>query len=379
MSIDVSKFIPFTTAIIPTGVGFANFAKAIMFAPETELPAGFAVDTTRDYNSLTTLSVDFASTTETYKAMERWLGGIPVTSNVTVYGAATADADWTTTLNKARNLMWWFWSFFTAPVYASAPAATAIAAWSEANETLFPNNQTGAAVVAIRDPADGGIAKAFTTLGYRNTYTFSHATDPYSGNSLAKWFAAVNYSAAGSTITGEYKKLSGVAAESLTATENNAMLLDTVKSVFYSVVDLQGSTDNGRVINSTTHSSYGEFIDDVVNLHAFVNNVKVAVYNSMANQTKKLGQEPVGQAVLIAAARTICEQYVLNNYLGAQSYINPDDGVLTYTIGYEILTKPEDILNLLAADSAARKAMPLRIRIFRKGAIHTAAVDISVY
>jgi hypothetical protein len=379
MPIDVSKIIPVTTSISPTGVGFANFAKAVMFAPETELPAGFAVDTTRDYNSLTTLSVDFASTTDTYKAMERWLGGIPTTTNVTVYGAATADADWTTTLNKARNLMWWFWSFFTAPVYASVPDATVIAAWSEANETLFPNNQTGAAATTIRDPADGGIAKAFTTLGHRNTFTFTHATDPYSGNSLAKWFAAVNYSAAGSTITGEYKKLSGVGAESLTATETNAMSLDTVKSAFYSVVDLQGSVDNGRVINSYTHSAFGEFIDDVINLHAFVNAVKVAVYNAIANQTKKLGQEPVGQAVLITAARTICEQYVRNNYLGAQNYINPDDGLITYTVGYEILTKPEDILNLLAADRAARKASPLRIRIFRKGAIHIAPVDISVY
>lgn len=379
MSYDVGDIIPINTRISPAGLGFANFAKGVMFAPESELPVGFAVDTTRDYNSLTALSVDFASTTETYKAMNRWLGGVPSTRSVTVYAVADADADWTTTLNKARNQLWWFWTFVTAAVYAAPADCTEVAGWCEANETMFVNNQTGAAATAIRDPNDGGIAEAFTTLGYRNTFTFTHATDPYAGNSLAKWFASVNYSAAASTITGEFKKLSGVAAENLTDTAYNAMLADTVKSVFYSVVDLQGATDNGRVLNTFTHSSYGEYIDDVVNLYAFVNAVKSSLYSVIANSTTKLGQDPVGQAVLIGTARNICEQYLLNNYLGPRNYLDPDDGIDKYTVGYEILTKPEDILNLLDADRSARKSAPLRIRIFRKGAIHSAAVDIDVY
>lgn len=379
MSYDVDNIIPITTRISPAGLGFANFAKGVMFAPESELPVGFSPDTTRDYNSLTALSEDFASDTETYKAMTRWLGGIPSTSSITVYGVDALDADWTTTLNKARNTTWWFWTFVTADVYASVANATEVAGWCEANETMFVNNQTGVASTAIRDPQDGGIAAAFTTLGYRNTFTLTHATDPYAGNSLAKWFASVNYSAVASTITGEFKKLSGVAAEDLTDTEYNAMLADTVKSVFYSVVDLQGSTDNGRALNTFTHSSYGEFIDDVVNLYAFVNAIKVSLYNVIANNTTKLGQDPVGQAVLIGTARNVCEQYILNNYLGPRNYLDPDDGVEKYTVGYEILTKAEDILNLLEPDRDARKAAPLRIRIFRKGAIHSAAVDIDVY
>lgn len=379
MSYDVDNIIPITTRISPAGLGFANFAKGVMFAPESELPVGFSPDTTRDYNSLTALSEDFASDTETYKAMTRWLGGIPSTSSITVYGVDALDADWTTTLNKARNTTWWFWTFVTADVYASVANVTEVAGWCEANETMFVNNQTGVAATAIRDPQDGGIAKAFTTLGYRNTFTLTHATDPYAGNSLAKWFASVNYSAVASTITGEFKKLSGVAAENLTDTEYNAMLADTVKSVFYSVVDLQGSTDNGRTLNTFTHSSYGEFIDDVVNLYAFVNAIKVSLYNVIANNTTKLGQDPVGQAVLIGTARNVCEQYILNNYLGPRNYLDPDDGVEKYTVGYEILTKAEDILNLLEPDRDARKAAPLRIRIFRKGAIHSAAVDIDVY
>ena len=380
MSYPVDNIIPITVRISPAGLGFANFAEAVMFAPEAELPVGFDPDTYREYTSLSALSVDFDDTTDTYKAMARWLGGIPATSNVKVWAVNDLDATLTATLNKARNELWWFWSFFTADVYAVEADVIEIADWSEANESFFMDCQTGANATAIRDPGDStDIASALTTAGYRYSATFSHASDPYAGIALCKWFASVNYSATNSTITGEYKKLSGVAAEDLTDTEYGAMTQDTKKCQFYSVVDLQGSTDNGRVINSWSHSSFGEYMDDVINLAAFTNFLQVTLYNTIANQPTKLGQDPVGQAVLIGAAKSICETFIANGYLGPREYIDPDDGQEKYTPGYEILTKPEDILSLLEPDRDARKAAPLRIRVFRKGAIHSVAVDIDVY
>ena len=189
----------------------------------------------------------------------------------------------------------------------------------------------------------------------------------------------MNYSAANSTITGEFKKSPGVAAEDLTDTAYDAMRLDTKKCAFYSLVELQGSNDVGRWLNTWSHSSYGEWMDDVVNLDAFVNALKVALYNTAAGQVTKLAQTPVGQAVLIGAARAVCEQYITNNYLGPRNYTDPDDGLEKYTVGYEILTKPEDILDLSDADRDARKSAAIRIRIFRAGAIHQAPVDVDVY
>ncbi|ACG60368.1 hypothetical protein phiPLPE_46 [Iodobacter phage PhiPLPE] len=380
MSYDVNNIIQINTAISPQGLGFANFASAVMFAPETELPVGFLKDTYRVYNSMKSLAVDFPSTTETYKAMNRWLGGIPATRSVTVWGAATADATPVVTLDKANNQLWWYWSFFTAPIYADVTKVNLIAQWHNTNERFFMDCQTGANATAIRDQAlNTDIASVLTTSGVRFASTVAHATDPYAGIAVCKWAAAVNYSAAKSTITLEGKKLSGVTAEDLTDTAYAAMTKPTKKCGFYTIVDLQGSVDNGRFINSWTHSSYGEYIDDVVNLSAFVNYLKVSLYNAIENQTTKLGQDPIGQSVLIGAARAVCEQFVRNDYLGPRNYTDPDDGVYKYTAGYEILTKPEEILNLLDADRAARKAAPLRIRIFRKGAIHQVAVDVNVY
>jgi hypothetical protein len=381
MSYDISNIINLNVSISPDGLGFANFATAVMFAPETELPGGFLADTFRTYSKLSDMTDDgWLTTDETYIAMQRWLGGIPATNSVIIWGAATADATWTATLDKARNEIWWFWSFFTDTVYAAEADVLDIASWSNINESYFMNCQTGAAAALIRDENSVvDIATQLTTLGYRFASTFAHATDPYAGISVCKWFAAVNYSATRTAITGEYKKLSGVAAEDLPTSEYTAMKQDTKKCMFYTVVELQGSTDNGRIINSRSHSSFGEWMDDVVNLAAYSNNLNVELYNITTNPTTKLGQDPVGQSALIGGAKDVGEQYIANDYLGPRNYTDPDDGIDKFTEGYEILTQPEDILDISDSDRADRKSAPMKVRIFQKGAIHIVDISVSTF
>lgn len=377
MSYDASNIINIVTRISPQGLSFANFSLAMLFAPEDELPVGFNVNTFRVYQSMADLSVDFDSATETYKAAQRYMSMIPTPREIRVWGRKSTTAAIETiveSLDAAANETWWYWTFFTEDVYADEATMLLVADWLDANIRFSFNCSVAA---DIRDPADStDIASELTTKGTRHISTFSHATDAYAGHSLAAWFSSVNYSIPGSTITGEFKKLPGVAAEDLTGTEYAAMKLDTKKAVFYTNVDLQGSNDVGRVINSWSHSSFGEYIDDIINLDAFVNNLRVNVYNAVANQPTKLAQTPPGQAVILAAAKEIGELYISNGYLGPRIWTNPDNGLDEFTAGYEILTKPEDILTITDSDRADRKSAPVRIRIFRAGAIH--AVDITV-
>lgn len=378
MSYSVDKIIPVTARIRPSGLGVANFASAVLFAVPNEVKEGFAADTYRTYASLPALAADFEETSQTYRTAAKWLGGTPATRQLTVWATKTAEAQ-DVTLNKARNKLWWFFTFFTPDVLAQAANVKLIAAWCEANESFFVNCQTGAEATKIRTPDDATcIASELTALGYRFTCTIPHATDGNAGVALMKHFAAVNYSGVRTTITGEFKKSPGVTAEDLDETAYTAMTKDTKKTPFYSLVDNQGSTDPGRWLNTKTHSSYGEFIDDVINLAAFINAIKVALYNTTANQIDKLGQDPVGQSMLIGAAKAVGVQFVNNGYLGPRNYIDPDDGVTKYTAGFEILTEAEDILDLSDADRDARKAAPLRIRLFKKGAIHIVDVNLEV-
>lgn len=380
MAYDVSQIIPINTYISAAGISSANFSLATLFAKTSELPVGFTVDTKRTYSSLKALSADFADTTETYKAAQKWFASTPAVYSLVVWATNGTDATITATLNKARNIFWWYWSFFTKDVYADLAKVELISAWADANDSAFMNCQTGTACADIRDENEtGDIATVLTSAGYRHTFTATHATDPYAGIALCKHFARVDYSVANSTITGEFKKSPGVTAEDLTDSEYAAMTADTKKAMFYTVTELQGSTDQGRWINTWSHSTYGEWMDDVINLDVFVNALKVALYNVLAKSTTKVPQTPVGQALLIGAARHVCETYISNGYLGPRNYTDPDDGVDKYTVGYEILTKPEDILDLSDSDRTARKAVTLRVRVFRAGAIHEAPVDVTVY
>lgn len=380
MAYQASNIIRISETISASGLSTANFTSYLIFAPSSELPSSpaFAHDTWESFSSTAAIqAAGFPTTSETYKAAAKILGSTPATSSVTIYGRNSADTDWPTTLNKARNSLWWYWSVFTADVYASIPAVLAIAAWCETNNSAFMNCQTGTNATEIRtQSATDDICTQLNALGYRHTFTAAHATDAYAGLALTKFFAAVNYSGTNTTITGDYKKSPGVAAEDLTDTAYTAMV--NKKCMFYTIVANDGSEDSGRWINTYSHSTYGEWMDDVVNLDSFVNAMRVGLYNTLT-AAKKLPQTPRGQAVLLGEARKICKQFVANDYLGPRDYTNPDTGDSAYTVGYEILTDANDILDLSDTDRAARKAYPISIRLFRAGAIHFVDLDLTIY
>lgn len=379
MSYSASKIIQITTRMRAGGLSFANFASAVLFAPQSETPASMSPGSFKTYGTLTSLGQDFAPESETYKAAERFLGSIPRPRELRVYARAEEDTSWTETLNSARNQSWWFITLMTETVYSTESDVLQVAAWCEANESFFPNNVTGEMAEAVRDEnVTNDIASQLTALGYRFTFTSTHATDPYSGNALLVHYTAVNYLGTNTTITGFGKKSPGLLAEDLTESEYAAMTDPKKRSAFYTQVDLQGSSDMGRWINTRTHSTYGEQIDDVINLAAFVNHINVTLYNRIMNVTTKLPQTTVGQAILIGAVKTACEQYITNGYLGERMYLNPDNAQEEYTRGYEILTVPEAILSITDEERDARLAAPLRIRVFRAGAIEGAIVDIDI-
>ena len=379
MSYPADRIIQVNARISPAGLGFANFASATVFAAAADVASGsLTVDTRKTYFDIQEVAADFPESTETYKAAAAWLGGTPKMREVTIWMTDGDDATVTETLNKARDAYWWYWTIFTTPVLQNGADVKAIAAWCEQNASMFINNQSGDEVNDIRSQnVTDDIASELTQLGNRHVFTAAHASNAHSGTYLAKHFAAVNYSADRSTITGEFKKSPGVLAEDLKGSEIAAM--EAKNATFYTIVELQGSQDVGRWLNTITHSTYGEYIDDVVNLDAFINTLTVRLYNALANVTTKLEQTPRGQAVLLATARQVGEQYIANGYLGPRNYIDPDDGEEKYTIGFEILTKPEDILDITPEDRSARLAAPIRMRLFRAGAIHKAIVDLDVY
>lgn len=379
MSYPASNIIQINTRFTGGGLTTANFASAVLFVPASEAPSTLQPDTFKTYFNLTQLGEDFPLDTETYKASERFLGSIPRPRSMQVYIRNEEDTSWTETLNKARNAKWWYISLFTKDVYESEALVDQCAQWCDSNGSIMPNNVTGDMAVQVRDEnVTDDIASKMTAKGYRHVFTATHATDPYAGNALIVHYASVNYSGTNTAITGTGKKSPGLVAEELTASEYTAMQDPKKRSTFYTMVDLQGSTDTGRWLNTRTHSTYGEYIDDVINIDALINDINVTLYNTIMNQPTKLPQTTIGQAILIGALRNVCDRYITNGVLGERNYINPDNGQTEYTRGYEILTVPEAILDLTDPEREARLSAPLRLRVFRAGAIESAIVDIEI-
>lgn len=375
MAYPAESIINITTLINSAGLGTSNFGAGMVFADfDSSSDETFAEGSFRDYGSPSQVAAHFNIASDPYAAALAWFSAVPKPKTLRIYLRTKEDTP-VESFNDAINKgIWFFWYDFETSIRAVDADVLALGAAGDAAGKFFAytTNQS-----TVRDPAvTTDIVSKAVTQGSRLMFLASHATELYAGFEIAAVFSRVNFNAANSTITGEYKKLPGIDAESLTPTAYGAM--KAKGAVFYTVVETGGERDNGRIINSKTTSTYGEYIDDVFNLEAFKNFMTIALYNALTKTPTKLRQTPAGQQILIDAAAQVGEKFIGNGYLGERLYTDDETGEEKLSRGYEILTKAEDIYLISDAERAARGAAPIRIRIFRAGAIHTVDLTANV-
>lgn len=155
--------------------------------------------------------------------------------------------------------------------------------------------------------------------------------------------------------------------------------LKAKNAVFFTQIELAGSTDNSRVINSKSMSSYGEFIDDVVNLDVLKNYIQVDGYNYIANAGSKRAMTPRDYAGLLSAVSATCKRFFDNGVLGAGSYVDPDDGKTKVAqFGFVLRSSPEDVLDMTSAQRKARVYPPTSILVILVRAGHVAEININI-
>ena len=372
MPYPAENIINIVTNIRAAGLGTANFGAGMVFADfDSSTDATFAEGSYRDYGGASAVAADFSIASDPYLAALAWFSAVPKPRSLRIYLRQEDDTP-VESLNDAVNKrIWFYWYEFETTIRANDADVLALIAAGDAAGKFFAGTTNQS---SVRDPSLAtDIASKAKLQGSRRAFLLSHATAPYAGFELGAVFSRVNFNAANSTITGEFKKLPGIVAEDLTNTAYSAM--KEKGAPFYTVVETGGQVDAGRVINSKSTSSYGEFIDDVFNLDGFVNTLTVNVYNALAN-AKKLGQTPDGQQVLIDAASQVGQRYIDNGYLGPRTYTDDETGEEKLSDGWLMLSKADDILSILDAERSGRFSAPIRMRVFRAGAIH--AVDITV-
>lgn len=392
MSYNVDNIVIVTAVANAKGLATANFAIPMLMGTDTDnTGTSTPLSTYLDFSTPAEVAVYYPVGTETYKAAVGYLGGSPTSAQLSIFKRDPLDT-WTESLDKQRNLIWRYLIAVTKDTYDEVGPYTdliEIAQWAQDQKmpTLFANCQSSALnVAAIRDSTDSSdICSLLTAAGLSRTFTLANTASTltvpgtevsnYAALREFKWFAAVNYNAFDSTITGQFRVLEGVTAETLTTSEYNAMELATKNCMFYTIITAPGSTAGGGVINAKTAS--GAWLDDIVNLDAFVNSLTITLFNVLI-QYPKTPYTPAGFQTLITAAQQVGEQYISNGYLGPRNYTK-DNGEVALTNGYEVLTKADQILDASALERTDRKSPPIQMQIYTAGAIHIVSVDVGVF
>lgn len=385
MAYPVDQIIPINLILTPSGLGTANFSSAFAFATATDLRSGvvFGADTYRDYSSLPEVAQDFVESSPVYLIASRWFANIPKPPQLSVYMWNSEADSAVEVANKADNAAWRYWYFFPQSVTNVEANAIALADWADAT--------THGLVITLSDPDcedpsnTTHLGKVLQAKGNRHAFVGyvpeAHiVTDPsqaYAMVQLAAAFHKFRPEGQRTAITGEYQVLPGVMGADLSTTAYNSLKASNL--VFFTKVELQGSVDNSRVINSKSMSSYGEFMDDVINLDVLRNRLQIDGYNYIANKGTKASLEPHDYAGLLDTLSQTCKRFYDNGVLGSATYIDPDtaeEKIAKY--GFVIRSKPEDVYGLSAAQKRSRQYPNTAIQVFLARAGHTAEITVNV-
>lgn len=378
MAYAANQIINVTARIAGAGLGVSNFGIAMLFASDADLRVGalpWTVNTHREIAEADDLLDYFESTSEAYQAAQAYFSVTPKPTVLKVWLRDSVNDTYVESFAAAENATWFFWFVTTADAGITIADHLTFQSWgNSAGKFYFPTANDAAVL-------DGAVTTDLVSqmagAGARYSAVEYHDTHKYAGLYTAALYARVNYSADNSAITAFGKRKPGLTALDLSNTAYAT--LRSKGAVFYTRVEAGGSIDNGRVINPSSTSSYGETIEDVVDTEAFVNHMTVALYNYLMNTTTKRPQTPLGQMGAIQAVTEICEQFYRNGVLGAREYIDSETGETNIAEhGYVILTKPEDVFLLSDADRNAHKLYPISVRAFKAGAAFEISAIIDV-
>lgn len=235
------------------------------------------------------------------------------------------------------------------------------------------------AILGLVSNAVSALDASFTTdigsvtnaSGDFRTFNFwSDQPDEYPEVALLSYALHVNYQAENSTITTKFKDLIGITASAITESE-----LTILQNKRYNVLTRVGNSS--RTVRDGVEANDSWFIDDLINLDNFKEELQVAVYNVFLRE-KKVPYTEGGVALIRLAIRQICTLYVLNGTFAERRIF--DD---TREAGFRVdpaFTITSTALELIpVADRAGRIGPPFTVDAFLAGAIHEVAIDVNAF
>lgn len=238
------------------------------------------------------------------------------------------------------------------------------------NKHLYGVTTQEAGVLSALSTTD--IAYLLSQLGYSRTIVQYSSSNPYAVCSLFGRALTVNYNGNNTVITLMYKQEPGIAPESLTTSQVNA--LETKKcNVFVAY------NNNTAIIEKGTVCS-GAFIDEITGTDWMAITIMTAVYNLLYTTPTKIPQTDAGSHLITNTIAAVCSQAVVNGLLAPGVWNSQGFGIITQgsylDAGFYIYAPP--VASQLQADREARKSVAFQVAAKLAGAVQTVDITINV-
>ena len=368
--------------IIPLSVDVTvNLSRGAIY-PGLDL--SLAIGLTTDVNTsgdglLLVTSVDdvaaagYATNSATYRAAATFFAQSPRPQKLGIFkfesAGASSLADAITAASEASTALGqpgYGW-FLIGSTRTDANAAV-VASLIEAMTAIFAYSSGSADILDAALTSD--IASAMKDAGYKRTAVIYHAqaTD-YPEVSLLARMLSVDYAGTDTTITAKFKALPSVTVQSQ-ITMNDLQAIENKRANVYAQI-------GGRILcyRQGTMAAPSWFMDSVVNLDNFIEELRTELYN-VFTKNSKVPYTADGQLMLVNAASKICGRYTVNGTFAPRA--EAAEGTLEgYLVRPATDIQPMPIYTATDSDRAQRLVPPLMITCYEAGAIHKLVVNVT--
>lgn len=248
----------------------------------------------------------------------------------------------------------------------------AVAAFIEGTNTkhmYFVNTQEGG-VLSASSTSD--IAYILSQLAYKHTVVQYSSTSLYAVCSLAGRVITVDYNGNNTVITAMYKQEPGIAGETITQPQLNALIAKNA-NIFVTY-------DNSTTIIQPGITSSGYFIDIITGTDWLSIDIQNAVYNLLYTSPTKIPQTDRGMAVIKSTIISVLSQSADDGLVAPGIWTNAGFGLIQQgqflDLGYAVYAPP--VSTQSKANRNARLSVPFQVGVCLAGAVQTVNVSILV-
>lgn len=245
----------------------------------------------------------------------------------------------------------------------------AVAAWVLSRTAVAVLTTNNILAISPTDSTDLG-SIVYATDNRRAIVVYHDNPQSYPDVSILAYMFHVNYQLENSTVTAKFKQLPGI--ETVLLSETAWSILQSKGYNSYTAI----GNDSRTYRDGITSGIAGWYMDTVVNLDNFLEDLSISVFNVFL-RNKKIPYTRKGQMLLVDACQSAGVQYTYNG-----TFADRIEFTLDSKSGQKVVPAvqviPSPVSKATAADRAARQGPPIQMIVQESGAIHSTSINVEL-